>query len=139
VRIEKGKSRIPVSNKISQESSDLKYCLSSYVLNNKFLLLIDSWQDQIDLTLYDDIFENETGGTSFIKVIPLKCTLICQPCDVYFYRQVNNFIKRLQNCSTLLQQQREIGTHEDAIKIHYLHQLSVPVFKPMILYATHLN
>lgn len=62
---------------------------------------------------------------------------MCQPCDIYFYRQVKNFIKRLQNCSALLQQQREIGTREDAIKIHslLLHQLSAPVFKPMLLYA----
>lgn len=30
----------------------LKYCLSPYVENNKFLLLIDSWGGQTDVTLY---------------------------------------------------------------------------------------
>lgn len=116
----------------------LKYCLSPYVAQNKFLLLIDSWGGQTDMTLYDDIFDDEVGRASCtVKVIPPKCTPICQPCDVYFYRQVKNFIKKLQNCPTLLQQQREIGAREDAIKIHslLLHQLSAPVFKPMLLYA----
>ncbi|XP_071573952.1 uncharacterized protein [Temnothorax nylanderi] len=116
----------------------LKYCLSPYVVDNKFLLLIDSWGGQTDLTLYDDIFEDETNRASCtVKVIPPKCTPLCQPCNVYFYRQVKNFIKRLQNCSFSLQQQREIGTREDAIKIHslLLHQLSAPVFQPMLLYA----
>ncbi|EFN69938.1 hypothetical protein EAG_08383, partial [Camponotus floridanus] len=46
-----------------------------------------------------------------------------------------------QNCPTLLNQQREIGTREDAIKIHslLLHQLCAPVFKSMILYAWHAS
>jgi len=108
------------------------------VENNKFLLLIDSWGGQTDLTLYDDIFEDEEGRAScFTKIIPPKCTPLCQPCDVYFYRQIKNFIKRLQNSPTLLQQEKEICTREDAIKIHslLLHQLTAPMFKPMLQYA----
>lgn len=56
----------------------------------------------------------------------------CQPCDVYFYRQVKHFIKRLQNCSYL--REREIASHEEAIKIHsILHDhLSAPIFKEML-------
>lgn len=116
----------------------LKYCLSPYVETNKFLLLIDSWSDQTDTTLYDDIFEDETGKASCtIKVIPSKCASLCQPCDVYLHQQIKSFIKRLQICSPLLQEHGEINTREDAIKIHslILHQLSAPVFKPMLLYA----
>jgi len=86
----------------------LKYCLSPYVENNKFLLLIDSWGGQTDLTLYDDIFEDEEDRAScFTKIIPPKFTPLCQPCDVYFYRQIKNFIKRLQNFPTLLQQEKK--------------------------------
>lgn len=112
--------------------------LSPYVNKNKFLLIIDSCEGQTDPTLYDDIFEDETGRASCtIKVIPSKCTLICQPCDVYFYRQVKNFMKRLQNAPALLKEKRDIATLEDAIKIHslLLHQISAPIFIPMIQYA----
>lgn len=116
----------------------LTHTLSPYVDKNKFLLIIDSWKCQTDITLYDDIFKDEAGrATCNIKVVPSKCTVICQPCDVYFYRQVKNFIKRLQNASVLLKQKREITTREDIIKIHslLLHQLRAPIFTSMIQYA----
>lgn len=35
----------------------LKTCHSSYVKKNKFLLIIDSWERQTDLALYNEIFE----------------------------------------------------------------------------------
>ena len=62
---------------------------------------------------------------------------VCQTCDVYFYRQIKNFIKRLQNCSYLIEREREIASREDAIKIHSVlhHQLSAPIFKEMLRYA----
>jgi hypothetical protein len=65
--------------------------------------------------------------TSTVKVIPPKRTPMCQPCDVYFYRQVKDMVKKIQNASDLLKEQREI----DAIKTHSLtyHQLSAPVLK----------
>lgn len=116
----------------------LKSIISPYVQKNKFLFIIDSWGGQINPALYDEIFEGEKGeATCTLKVIPPKCTPLCQPCDVYFYRQVKNFLKRLQNAPTLLQEQREIASREDAIKLHslILHQLSAPVFIPMIKYA----
>lgn len=56
---------------------------------------------------------------------------------MYFYRQVKNLIKKLQSTSQLLQEQREISSREDAIKIHSVvhYILSVPVFSNMIKYA----
>jgi len=109
-----------------------------YVKSNKFLLIIDSWGGQTNPILFDEIFENEKGeATCTVKIIPPKCTPLCQPCDVYFYRQVKNLLKRLQNAPTLLQEQREISSREDEIKLHslILHQLSAPVFNYMIQYA----
>lgn len=46
-------------------------------------------------------------------------------------------MKRLQTAPALLKQQREIATREDAIRIHslVLHQLSAPVFVPLVQYA----
>jgi len=32
----------------------------------------------------------------------LQSTPICQPCDVYFFRQVKIIIKRIQNCRDIL-------------------------------------
>jgi len=103
---------------------------------NKFLLLIDLWRGQTNTTIYNEIFQDEKRWASCnIKVIPLKYSL-CQPCDVYFYRQVKDFIKRLQNASILLKEQREIDTQKDATKIiHLLILLSADIFKPMILHA----
>lgn len=112
--------------------------LAPYVGKEKFLLLIDSWDGQTNPALYDEIFQDDEGiGTCTIKVIPPKCTPLCQPCDVYFYRQVKNFIKRLQNCSVLIEQQREISSRDDCIKIHSIvhHQLSAPIFTKMLSYA----
>jgi len=72
---------------------------------NKFLLLIDLWR-QTNTTIYNEIFQDEKRRASCnIKVIPLKYSL-CQPCDVYFYRQVKDFIKRLQNASIVKRTER---------------------------------
>ena len=112
--------------------------LKPYVRKEKFLLLLDSWGGQTNGAIYDERFtDDDNMPTSTVKVIPPKCTPLCQPCDVYFYRQVKHFISRLQNCTYLLQQKRQITSREDAIKIHSLvhNQLSAPVFSHMLQYA----
>lgn len=116
----------------------LQKILVPYVKNEKFLLIIDSWGGQTDCTLHDEIFENEAGeATCTLKIILPKCTPLCQPCDVYFYRQVKILIKRMQNAPALLKDKREIASRIDAIKIHSLvhHQLSASAFSPMLKYA----
>lgn len=105
--------------------------LKPYVQNEKFLLLIDSWGGQTNPELYDEIFQDDKKlATCTIKVIPPKCTPLVQPCDVYFYRQVKNLIKRLQDCAFLIEREREINSREDCIKIQSIvhHQLSSPIF-----------
>lgn len=116
----------------------LRSVMLPYVEKNEFLLIIDSWRGQTDSALFDDIFHDDNGAvTATIKIIPPKCTPVCQPCDVYFYRQVKMFIKRLQNAPALLKENREISSREDAIKIHsiLLHQLTSPKCRPMLKYA----
>lgn len=116
----------------------LQDCLKPYVGKEQFLLLIDSWGGQTKPELYDDIFQDDDElPTCTIKVIPPKCTPLVQPCDVYFYRQVKNLIKRLQNSAYLIEQNREINSREDCIKIQAIvhHQLSSPIFHKMIRYA----
>lgn len=112
--------------------------LKPYVGDEQFLLLIDSWGGQTNPSLYDEIFQNEQRLTTCsIKVIPPKCTPLVQPCDVYFYRQVKNLIKRLQNCAYIIEKNREINGREDCIKIQSIvhHQLSAPIFSDMLQYA----
>lgn len=116
----------------------LNKSLKPYVGKNKFLLLVDSWGGQTKPELYDENFQDDKKlPTCIIKVIPPKCTPLVQPCDVYFYRQVKNFIKRLQNSATLIAKEKEITSLEDCIKIQSIvhHQLSSPIFTNMIRYA----
>lgn len=139
----KYKNVITTSSKSGKLTTELyKHFLTNvmmpYVQENKFLLLIDSWGGQTNPQLYDDLYQDADGlPTCTIKVIPPKCTPLVQPCDVYFYRQVKNFIKKIQNCSHLIEQGREITSREDCIKIHSIvhHQLSAPIFGDMLRYA----
>lgn len=116
----------------------LENVLKPYVSDNKFCLILDSWSGQINTPMYDTMFiDGEGQPTCTVKVIPPNCTPVCQPCDVYFYRQVKNFTSRLQNCSVLLETQRELHNRTDAITIHSIihNQLSAPIFQAMISYA----
>lgn len=134
---------IITSSKSGKLTTDLykKYLtdvMKPYVQENKCLLLIDSWGGQTNPQIYDELFQDEDGlPTCSIKVIPPKCTPLVQPCDVYFYRQVKNLIKKLQNCTYLIEKEEEITSREACIKLHSIihHQLSVQVFSDMLRYA----
>jgi len=69
--------------------------------------------------------------------IPPKCKPMCQPCDVFFYRQVKDVVKIIQHASDLLRGQWEVPSSKDAIKIRSLThpQLSATVSENMIEYA----
>jgi hypothetical protein len=86
-----------------------------------FLLILDSWGGQINPALYDEKFVDENDvPTCSLKIIPPKCTPLCQPCAVYFYRQVKNYIAKYQNCPVIIATNRELSSREDCIKIHAL-------------------
>ena len=118
----------------------LRKVVKPYVEENKFLLIVDSWGGQTG-DVYDDIFPrdyvNSNNNNWTLAIIPSKCTPLVQPCDVYFYRQIKISIKKLQHCTYVIENQRELTQREDALKIHSLlhHQISAPIFRPMILYA----
>lgn len=118
----------------------LKKGIRPYVKKDKFLLLLDNSNSgyRTHAALYDEIFRDDDGaGTCSLKVVPPKCTQLCQPCDVYFYRQVKNLIRHLQNCTFLTEQKRDISSREDCIKTHAIvhHQLSAPIFEHMLRYT----
>lgn len=77
----------------------LQTVLKPYVGNNPFLIIVDSWGGQKNIHMYNDNFTNHDNKvTCNLQIIPPKYTPICQPCDVYFYRQIKIIIKRIQNC-----------------------------------------
>nr|XP_034184618.1 uncharacterized protein LOC117606358 [Osmia lignaria] len=97
----------------------------------------DSWGVQTG-DVYDRVFvDSNVNETWKLAVIPPKCKPLVQPCDVYFYRQVKIFIKKLQHCTHLLETHLELTQRQDAIHIHSLlhNQLCASVFNNMILYA----
>ncbi|XP_032675579.1 uncharacterized protein LOC116846167 isoform X2 [Odontomachus brunneus] len=118
----------------------LKLVVKPYVGNNKFLFLVDAWGGQKNIQTYNEIFrDDDNKPTCNLQIIPSKCTPICHPCDVYFYRQVEILIKQIHDCSFLFASSKSINldTRADAIRIqsltHYI--LSAPVFKFMLQYA----
>ncbi|XP_067214158.1 uncharacterized protein [Linepithema humile] len=112
--------------------------IKPYCNDNKFLLILDLWAGQTDPAHFNSVFTDDDGNcSSTVEIIPPHRTPYCQPCDVYFFRQVKNFVQRIQNSVEVLQQNRQLSSREDAIKIHSLiHlQLSAAVFTDMIKYA----
>ena len=86
--------------------------LKPYVKED-FVLILDSWGGQSDKTLSEQL--NTFGYNYEIRIIPPGCTPYAQPCDVYFFRQVKNFIKKLQNSTSVLADDRQLNTRSDAI------------------------
>nr|XP_034196479.1 uncharacterized protein LOC117612002 [Osmia lignaria] len=71
--------------------------IEPYVQKNPFLYITDSWAGQTNPALYEQFKDENEQPTCTFKVIPPKCTSLCQPCDIYFYRQVKHLIRRIQN------------------------------------------
>jgi hypothetical protein len=112
--------------------------IKPYVKKDKFLLILDSWGGQINPAIYDEKFVDENDEpTCSLKIIPPKCTPLCQPCDVYFYKQVKNYIAKFQNCPVIIAANRELSSREDCIDIHALihNQLQAPIYRNMVRYA----
>lgn len=104
-------------------------------IKDDFVIILDSWGGQGERVLIEKL--SEFGYKFEIKIIPAGCTPYAQPCDVYFFRQVKDFIKRIQNSTTVLTEDRQLNTRSDSIKIHSLihQQLSAPIFQEMLQYA----
>jgi sulfatase maturation enzyme AslB (radical SAM superfamily) len=62
--------------------------IQTYVKKDKFKLILDFWVGQINSSLYYKKRVENNEPTCSLEIIPLKYTPTCQPCDMYFYRQV---------------------------------------------------
>ena len=68
-------------------------CLCPHV-NQKCLLLTDSWSGQTDQFLMDSLFPEKKELFEAVT-IPAGTTCVCQPLDVYFFRQYKIFVRRI--------------------------------------------
>ena len=105
-----------MSGKLSSQLVEiyLHSVLKPYVKED-FILILDSWGGQSDKSLSNEL--NAFGYNYEIKIKPPGCTPYAQPCDVYFFRQVKNFTRRLQISTSVLAEDQQLNSRSDAVKI----------------------
>ncbi len=104
-------------------------------MDNKTLLLLDSWTGQSDQKMFEDLL---TGDKQInILKIPPKTTSLIQPLDVYFFRQWKIMARKFFERVLLDNIDLDLKQRNNTIKLHSLihNQLSSPRFQPMIKYA----
>jgi len=122
-----------------------EYFLDNIIVKNMtedFLYIIDSWGGQTNATTYSERFDKDDSPSCKLKIIPKKCTSLCQPLDTTFHRQLKYFARALHEefklkYSKEVSANDEITTRNNIIKMHSIlhNQLSAPIFQPMIKYC----
>jgi len=125
------------SGKLTKEhvKTWLKDCLSPH-MTQKSLLLTDSWSGQTDDFLKDSILPEKREFLESIT-IPAGTTGICQPLDVYFFRQYKGFVRRIYDEIMLEFEEVQVYNRLFFFLIHSLvhNQLTAEIFRPMLQYA----
>ncbi|CAF2098871.1 unnamed protein product [Rotaria magnacalcarata] len=105
------------------------------VVSNRFLLVVDQWSPQADITVYENNLTKRQPCK--LLVIPRRATSTKQPCDAYFFPTIESVNKK--NISSCISDELDVDLRSrDAIlKLQSLvhNQLSSSLFKPMISYA----
>ncbi|CAL8148721.1 unnamed protein product [Orchesella dallaii] len=94
---------VPNVTLICRKSGKLTRSLFAYFLDKvvlasvkeDFVLVLDSWNGQTNATDYQNRFGVNDSPNCQLKIIPKRCTSICQPVDTTFHRQLNYFARRL--------------------------------------------
>jgi hypothetical protein len=104
-------------------------------VKENFLILLDSWKAQLDPKLFEEVFNN--GIIPTVEQIPAHCTGMIQPLDVFYYRQLKYFIKRLYSTVYVNNLQFNLRSRNGIVRLQSLahNQLSAPIFKEMIKYS----
>jgi hypothetical protein len=109
-------------------------CLKPIVSSN-CLLLLDSWKGQKDIGLFSSL---EEIGLE-LQFIPEKTTYLCQPLDVYGFRQWKLFIRKITNHiaqgHTGIDIDISLRSNIIIMQSLIMNQLSAPIFKTMWEYA----
>jgi hypothetical protein len=80
-----------MSGKLQKESYKhfLDNVIQPHVKKDNFMLILESWGGQTNPALYSKKFlDGNNELTCSLNIISQKCTSLCQPCNVYFSRQV---------------------------------------------------
>jgi hypothetical protein len=106
---------------------------------DKFMFLVDSWRGHTDPNLYNtERFGSTTDGIPKceLKIIPEKCTALCQPLDTTFHRQLKYMAREICTYAAL-RDEMDPGTRDNIIRLQSLlhHQLAAPIFRKMIKYS----
>ncbi|CAL8127138.1 unnamed protein product [Orchesella dallaii] len=111
-------------------------------MQNDFMFILDSWGGQTNVTSYSSRFGINGTPNCALKVIPKRCTSICQPLDTTFHRQLKYFARCLSsefilNYCNDINPVDEITTRVNIVKMHSLihNQLSAPSFYSMIKFS----
>lgn len=105
------------------------------LMEEDFVLLLDSWSGQTDHTIFDEIFDEDVDCEHL--QIPPKTTSHIQPCDKYFFRQWKYLYQRCFDRVAIDQIPVDLRTRDSILKLHSLihNQLSSKRFIAMIRYA----
>lgn len=132
-----------VSGKLT--TSLYEYFLDKIVVpnvDNDFLLMIDSWPGQANALSYSERFGVNGMPKCTLRIIPKKCTSICQPLDTTFHRQLKYFARAIYSEASLRYSDDnnpadEVTTRNNIIRLQSLlhNQMKAPIFEPMIRYS----
>jgi len=105
------------------------------VTRKQFLLLVDQWSIQTNISTYEGNFAKGQSGR--LMIIPRKITSTRQSCDQYFFRQWEKLVRRIYHCVLIDDLNIDSKTRDSIIKLQSLvhNQLCADVFVPMISYS----
>jgi hypothetical protein len=144
--------RFPVTKNVFSPSNVMLTCSESGKLNKslieywiqevldnvtttRFLLLVDQWSSQTDVSVYERKLTK--GQSCNLFVIPRKTTSTIQPCDTYFFRQWKELAKRIYHRVAIDELDVDLRSRDSIIRLQSLvhNQLISTIFIPMISYA----
>jgi hypothetical protein len=64
--------------------------------------ILDCWGQTNNPALHDKKFLDKKMNVPFIENNMVEIYTTSQPCNVYFYTQVNNYIAKFQNCPVFI-------------------------------------
>ncbi|CAF1238999.1 unnamed protein product [Rotaria sordida] len=101
------------------------------LVGNKFLLFLDSWKTQTDLTKFRAVFPNQD---SQLLIFPKGSTDYIQPQDLSLFRSWRFIHEKIEHYVHINQTEMTISDRQYFINIHSIihNQLSAPQFKNLI-------
>ncbi|CAF1290944.1 unnamed protein product [Rotaria sordida] len=101
------------------------------LVGNKFLLFLDSWKTQADLTKFRAVFPNQD---SQLLIFPKGSTGYIQPQDLSLFRSWRFIHEKIEHYVHINQTEMTISDRQYFINIHSIihNQLSAPQFKNLI-------